>query len=241
VACGVTRRPTSLPDAILVTRPEPGASATAAHLRAAGLDPVIAPFLTIRSTATRLPPPQSLQAVLVASGNAIDRIPAPYCELTLLAVGDATAARATQAGFRTVHSAGGDAAALADLAASRLDPHAGPLLLAAGHGQSFVLAADLRRRGFRVQRRVVYTAVNVARFPAVAATAIGKGLRAAMFFSTETAKAFVHLLPPDLAPALAGTDALAIGNAAAAALRALPWRTVRVAVSPTQDGVLALL
>ena len=241
MACAVTRPPISLPNAILVTRPEPGASATAARLRAAGLDPVVAPFLTIRSITARLPPPGAVQAVLVASGNAIDRIPAAYYGLPLLAVGDATAARAAQAGFHDVHSAGGDAAALAALAASQLDYLAGPLLLAAGHTQSFVLAADLRRHGFRVQRRVVYTAVNVARFPAVAQTAIGKGLRAAMFFSTETAEAFVQLLPPELVPALAGTDALAIGSAAAAAVRHLPWRTVRVAVSPTQDGVLALL
>jgi uroporphyrinogen-III synthase len=159
----------------------------------------------------------------------------------LMTVGDATAARAAAAGFATVHSANGDGAALAALASARLDPAAGPLLLATGRGQSSILAADLRRRGFRVQRRVVYTAISVARFPAAAHTAIGNGLRAAMFFSTETAETFAHLLPHALAPALAGTDALAIGEAAGAALRHLPWRAVRVAVSPTQDGVLALL
>jgi uroporphyrinogen-III synthase len=230
-----------LPDAILITRPEPGASATAARLRAGGLHPVVAPFLIIRSIAARLPPPATLQAVLVASGNAVDRIPPAYHGLTLLTVGDATAARAAQAGFATVHSANGDATALAALAAARLDPAAGPLLLAAGQRQSTILAADLRRHGFRVQRRVVYTASRVARFPAAAHAAIGNGLRAAMFFSTETAETFAHLLPHALAPALAGTEALAIGEAAGAALRHLPWRAVRVAVSPTQDGVLALL
>jgi uroporphyrinogen-III synthase len=203
-----------LPDAILITRPEPGASATAARLRAAGMEPVVAPFLAIRSIAARLPAPGPLQAVLAASGNAVDRLPPAYHLVTLLTVGDATAARAKQAGFVTVHSADGDAAAMAALATARLDPAAGPLLLAAGQGQSKILAADLRRRGFRVLRRVVYTASRVTRFPMTAQTAIRKGLRAAMFFSTETAEAFAHLLPNALAPALAGTDALAIGEAA---------------------------
>ncbi len=230
-----------MPDAILITRPEPGASATAARLLAAGMDPVVAPFLVIRSITARLPPPGALQAVLVASGNAVDRIAPTYHALTLLTVGDATALRAAQAGFTTIHSANGDAASLAALASAQLDPEAGPLLLATGQGQSTILAADLRRRGFRVLRRVVYTATSVARFPAAAHTAIGNGLRAAMFFSTETAETFAHLLPRGLAPALAGTEALAIGEAAGAALRHLPWRAVRVAVSPTQDGVLALL
>ncbi len=201
----------------------------------------MAPFLIIRTLAARLPPPHALQAVLVASGNAAGRLPPAYHALPLLTVGDATAARAAQAGFSAVQSADGDAVALAALAAARLDPAAGPLLLATGRGQSALLAADLRRRGFRVHRRVVYTASRVARFPAAAQTAIGQGLRAAMFFSTETAESFAHLLPHALAPALAGTDALAIGEAAGAALRHLPWRAVRVAVSPTQDGVLALL
>ena len=230
-----------MPDAILITRPEPGASATAARLLAAGLHPVVAPFLTIRPHPARLPPPTRVQAVLAASGNAVTLLPAAYHGLTLLTVGDATAARASAAGFTAVHSASGDAAALAALAAARLDPADGPVLVAVGCGQSTVLAIELRRRGFRVQRRVVYTAASVTRFPAEADMAIGGGLRAALFFSTETAESFVHLLPRRLDSALSGADALAIGAAAAAVLRHLPWRSVRVAVRPTQDGVLALL
>ena len=230
-----------MPDLILITRPEPGASETAGRLRAAGLQPVVAPFLTIRRCRVHLPPAALLQAVLAASGNAVEALPAAYHDTTLLTVGDATARRAAHAGFTTVHSAASDAAGLADLAAALLDPACGPLLLAAGQGQSAALAADLRRRGFRVQRRVVYTAARVARFPAAARTAVGDGLRAAMFFSAETARAFASLLPQGLEPALGGADALAIGEAAAAAVQHLPWRAVRVAVRPTQDGVLALL
>lgn len=230
-----------MPDAILITRPEPGATATAARLRRAGLHPVVAAFLTIQGRVGALPPFGMVQAVLAASGNAVDQMPPAYHSLPMLTVGDATATRAIHAGFTDVVSANGDAVALAVLAAARLDPASGPLLLVAGERQSMALTADLRRRGFRVQRRVVYTAKRVTHFPDAATTAIGNGLRAAMFFSTETAEAFVYLIPRHLAPALAGTDALAIGETAATVLRHLPWRTVRVALRPTQDGVLALL
>jgi uroporphyrinogen-III synthase len=230
-----------LPDAILITRPEPGASETAARLLAAGLHPVVAPFLSVRLNPVTLPPLSGLQAVIVASGNAVAALPEVYRGLTLLAVGDATAARAMDAGFTAVQSADGDAVALAALAAQRLDPAAGALLLAAGQGQSRTLASDLRRHGFRVHRRAVYTTTRVRHFPAAASEAIRDGLRAAMFFSAETARAFVRLLPTALIPALAGVDALTIGAAAAEAVRHLPWRDVRVAVRPTQDGVLALL
>jgi uroporphyrinogen-III synthase len=230
-----------LPDAILITRPEPGASETAARLTAAGLHPVVAPFLSVRLHPASLPPPDRVQALIVASGNAVAALPATYRGVALLAVGDATAARARHAGFTSVLSANGDATGLAALAARQLNPAAGPLLLACGHGQSRGLAADLRRHGFRVHRRAVYTTTRVRHFPAAASEAIRDGLRAAMFFSAETAHAFVRLLPMALIPALAGVDALAIGTAAAEAVRHLPWRDVRVAVRPTQDGVLALL
>jgi uroporphyrinogen-III synthase len=230
-----------LPDTILITRPEPGASETASRLIAAGLHPVVAPFLSVHLYPASLPPSDRVQAVIVASGNAVAALPEAYRHLTLLAVGDATAARAVHAGFTSVQSADGDATDLAALAARWLNPAAGPLLLASGQGQSQTLASDLRRHGFRVHRRAVYTTTRARHFPAAASEAIRDGLRAVMFFSAETARAFVRLLPTALVPALAGVDALTIGAAAAEAVRHLPWRNVRVAVRPTQDGVLALL
>lgn len=227
-----------------MTRPEPGAGAAAAALRARGLDPVVAPFLAVSTRAATLPDPARLQAVLAASARALDLPDAPPALLALpfLAVGDATAARATARGFPTVHSADADADALAALAARRCDPAGPALLLLCGAGQGHRLAAALRARGFRVARRVTYAARPVRRFPAAAATALEGGrTRAALFLSAETARAFAATVPPALVPALASVDAVAIGGAAAAALHALPWRHVHVAQRPTLDGVLALL
>jgi uroporphyrinogen-III synthase len=228
---------------ILVTRPLPGADETMRRLEAMGLHPVLAPVLQVASLTPRLPPPQSLQAVLVSSGNALVGLPEAYFDLKLLAVGDATAARAGLHGFRDVRSAGRDAAALAALAGEICVPQAGALLLASGLGQGATLAARLRAGGFRVFRRSLYAARPVAALPPAAETALRAGtLRAALFFSPATARAFVTLLAGATCPLPVETvDALAISARTSAALRVLPWHSIRVASRPNQDELLALL
>jgi uroporphyrinogen-III synthase len=228
---------------VLITRPEPGASETAARVSALGLPPITAPVLEIRILSGRLPPAARLQAIVTASGNAIPTFPPTYHRLPLLAVGQMTAARARAAGFSWVTSANGDARALAALAGQTCDIKGAPLLLATGRNQGEALAADLRARGFRVIRRAVYAAVPVPALPEVACEALAGGnVTAALFFSAETARHCVLLLQrARLQEAIRTVEALAIGQPAAVALKALPWRRIRVAARPTQDAMLALL
>jgi uroporphyrinogen-III synthase len=228
--------------AILVTRPQPGALETARRLAALGWRPVAAPCLETARRPARLPPPERIQAILVTSGQAVSALPASHHGVRLFSVGDATAARARAAGFADVRSADGDGAALAALVRRSLEPAAGALLLASGARQGLELAGALRAAGFRVIRRVVYAARPAAALPAHALAALAAGeVGAAMFFSAETARAFVRLLPAALHGRLKRAEALAIGPGAAEALRHLPWRAVRVAVRPTQDEMFALL
>ena len=73
-ACVPTAHATSLPDAgagVLITRPEPGASETAARVNALGLRPIVAPLLTIRTLPRPAAATVRVQAILVTSGNAI--------------------------------------------------------------------------------------------------------------------------------------------------------------------------
>ncbi len=224
--------------AVLITRPQPGAEATAARVRALGLVPLVAPVMRVRRFAPVLP--HRVQAVLVTSGNALEGLAA--WDVPVFAVGDATAGKARAAGFGDVRSAAGDAVALAALVGGVLQPAAGPLLLLSGAGQGLPLAAALRGAGFRVVRRVTYAAGPVARFPALAADALRRdSVHAAIFLSAETAATFVRLVPASCAPHLTGILALAIGKAAADALKPLPWRQVRLARTPNLDDVLALL
>jgi uroporphyrinogen-III synthase len=235
------RRRPSLPDPrlVLITRPTEHPPRTAERVSAHGYIPLVTPFMTVRPMpqAKRLP---NTQAILVTSANALSAL--PPSATPLLAVGDATAARARAAGFTTVHSAGRDAEALVALTRSLIDPNSGPLLLAAGARQGFATAAALRRAGYAVHRRVTYSATPVRRFPPAAESALrGDALYAALFLSAETAAAFVRTLPPALAPRLQNVLALAIGKPAAEALNPLPWRQVRLARTPTLDDVLAQL
>jgi uroporphyrinogen-III synthase len=219
------------------------ASQTAARVAALGLSSVIAPMLEIRSLPVSLPDPGSIQAVLVTSAAAVPGIPESHKKVPLLAVGDMTAERAKQAGFTTVHSAGADARVLADLAARLLQPNAGPLLLAIREGLGEPLELDLYDRGFTVLRYAVYAVAPVSTLPEAARAALQDGsIRAAMFFSADTARAFVRLVEvAGLAGSLAEVEALAIGEPTEVALRRLPWRSIKTAAHPTQDEMLALL
>ena len=224
---------------MLVTRPEPGASETARRLATLGRAAVVAPLLRVRPLA--FVPPPGIAAVLITSGNAVPCLPPSLYGTPLLAVGNATAGRARAAGFTGVHSADGDATALAAFASQRCPPEA-TLLLATARRQGTALAAALRDRGFAVHRRAVYTAQPATRMPSQAIRALEDGsLDAALFLSAETAGAFVRLLPMHLTAVLETVDALAIGEPAAEALRVLPWRRVRVSAKPTLDSILALL
>jgi uroporphyrinogen-III synthase len=228
---------------VLITRPEPGASETAERVLALGLEPVVAPLLQVKSLASCLAVTRPVQAVLATSGNAIAGIAGIDPSRPLLAVGDATAERARTAGFTAVESADGDATTLAALACRRLEPAAGPLLLVCGRGHGLPLATSLRRAGFRVLRRAVYAAEPVRALPPAAVAALqADRLRAALFFSAETARQFVSLTSEaGLMDAVRGAAALAISAPAGVALSLLPWGDLLIAARPNQDELLALL
>lgn len=239
----VTTGPPREATRILITRPEPGASATAARVAALGLVPLVSPVLSRRAVKPVLPRPQAITAILLTSGGAIADLPPAYHALPVLAVGDATAARAQAAGFRDVASAGGGADDLVRLASMRLPRDARPLLLPVGRSQGTAVADQLRAAGFRVLRRVVYAMVPARTLAAPALTALRAGqVRAVLFFSAETAQQFVRLAQrAHVADALRPVDAISIGQPAAMALQQLNWRRVRVAARPNQDEILAFL
>jgi len=228
---------------VLVTRPEPGAAETAQRLTALGWCPVLAPALVLVPQPPAALP--SAQAVLLPSRAAaralspgvIPGAPPVY------AVGAATAEAARAQGFGQVVAAEGDAASLIRLCAARLDPAAGPLLLAVGRGYSQELAQGLRAQGFRVLRRIAYAAREAPTLPAHAALAMRQGKVAqALFFSPRSAACSLRQLAGEgLSAAAGGMVAIAISPRVAAVLSAWPWRTVRIASRSDQDHMLELL
>ena len=233
---------------ILITRPEPAATETAARVTALGFRPVVAPMMTIRTMPPLRREPTSLSGtapigILVTSSNALPALGSDFFDIPLWAVGHATAQRASRAGFRTVASADGDATALARLITEHIRPEQGRLLLVSGRGQGMPLAAMLRTLGFRITRRVAYDTQPTQILPDAAARALRAGsVGHALFFSPETARVFHGLAQRlDFGPLLTRCDALAISQRTAVALRGLPWRRISVAAAPDQDSLLALL
>jgi uroporphyrinogen-III synthase len=255
----------------LVTRPTEAGAETVMRLAARGYEAVVAPLLDIQMLPVCLPPAAELQAVLVTSAQALPALGPAYRHVTLLAVGDATAALARQAGHTDVRSAEGDAGDLRALTEAQCRPELGTLLLLSGRSAapagaaaetpSAWLAAQLAMR-FRVVQHVVYLTTPATKLPAAAAAALqasgdalgaDPGLRieadqpapalvAALFFSGATAKVFVTLAEAaGLRDTVSRVEALAISAATARALSPLPWRAVRVASRPNQDELLALL
>jgi uroporphyrinogen-III synthase len=231
------------PTPVLVTRPEPGASATAARLRAMGFAPRIAPLLTITPLSAVCPPAETLRAIIVASQHAVPRLPRSHHGIPLFAVGDATAEIARQSGFTQVDSAEGDAVALAALVGRRLAAGGQPLLLAAGQGQGHHLGLLLVERGFAVERREVYAARPEASLPDAARVMIGAFRPGrVLLFSRETALCLSRLIEEsDLLAGFTTLDLAAISRPVADAVGHLPWRSIRVAMTPTEISVLALL
>jgi uroporphyrinogen-III synthase len=219
---------------ILITRPEPGATATAARLVERGHEPVLAPCLTISARDAKLP--ERPVALIITSGQAIPGLPERLLQVPVFCVGDATAGRLRQAGFTSVASAGGDARDLLRLITARR--LAGTHVLVTGAGLGLALAGQLRAAGIPVLRRVVYAARPVASLSAgVRAACAGGQIAAALFYSAETAAAFARLDPPGIT----SIDAFALSPAVADALRELPWRAIHVAEAPTEADLLALL
>lgn len=226
---------------VLITRPEPGATQTAARVVALGLEPIVAPVLSIGIKHVQFP--KGIAAILLTSRNAIPACSAASPDCPIFAVGVATADAARKVGFSRVFSADANAIALAALVEKTLSPFHGALFLPVGQGQGIDLAASLRQSGFQVLRRVAYTASGVSVLPTAADDHLRRGeVLFAMFFSGETSRHFVRLLrAKKLSNAVRDIEAVSISAQAAMALRSLPWRRISVADKPNQDAMLALL
>jgi uroporphyrinogen-III synthase len=225
--------------AILITRPEPGAAETSRAVAALGWEAVLAPALTL--AALPFKPPASCQALVITSRAAARALAASA--LSVIAVGEATAAEARARGFADVEAAAGDAVALAALISATRRTDAGALCLAVGEGYALDLAAALRAKGFRVIRRLVYAARPSAGLPGEAQQALRDGsVYAALFTSPRLAHETIRLLQDaELAPAASRIIAIALSPRIAAALATLPWAEIRTAARPDHAALLACL
>ncbi len=209
---------------ILILRPEPGASATAVRARTLGLEPIICPLFAVGPVEWNAPDPQAFDAVMMTSANASRMGGTPlrqYLTHPLYAIGAATAAAASAAGFANVHSGETNADAL--LAKISTDGHRTCLHLAGEHHRAPPAGA------LSITRRIVYAAQEVDPAPALDAEAT---------ILIHSPRAGARLAMLIAAPDRASRTLIAI-SAAAAQAAGIGWARIEVARAPSDDELLA--
>jgi uroporphyrinogen-III synthase len=223
---------------LLVTRPEPDASETAARLSALDIEAVIEPLLIAETLQTTLPRANGFAGLAVTSGNALralhDRGELPhFLKLPLYAVGDRTAALARAFGFAEVVSAEGNFADLvALLAKAGIN---GPLLYPAARHQAGDLAQALAPHGIMVITTPVY-AMNPA--PRLSRDLDDAALDGALFYSRRTAETFATLAAGMQRKAKLAM--LCLSEAIAEPLLAAHFVRVSLADHPSEEAMMAL-
>lgn len=232
---------------VLVTRPQPGAAATARRLEALGHVPVVLPLTrTVAVDPGGLPDPAGFDAVIATSAAAIRHAPGPLlariAHLPLHAVADRTAQAARAAGFRAVAGPLPDAATMVAELPDRLRP-GGRLLYLAGKVRTGLAEAGLAAAGLDVRTLEIYDTTVDEDAVAGAAGRIGAGsLDAALVHSANSAAVLSRLAArPDLAPRFAGMHFLCISARVAGALGGGLAARAAVAAAPDEAAMLALL
>lgn len=230
---------------VLVTRPEPGASATARALRQAGFEPVVLPVTEIRPielTKTALP---AFEAVALTSANAIRHAPgwllASFRTIPVHAVGATTAREARDAGFADVVAGPGDAAALAAAMGEALAPGSAVLYLC-GKVRKPDFELGLRGRGIHVIPIETYDTVPSDIADEEADKLGASQLFAVLLHSAEAAKALAKLATrPAVAHLFESARLIAISRRAAVPAEAVFAGRIVVAREPTEAAMLEAL
>ena len=188
--------------AVLVTRPQPDAEATASALRAKGLEVLLAPMLRFEPVAFHDDMDARYGAVIVTSANALRGIEphlagSRLLKLPLFAVGEHTASAAYRVGFDNVIPANGDAASLRDSVLASVKAKelkkASTLLYLAGADLARDLAGELGERGFTVVTQTTYRMVPVPSLPRDACDAFAANrIEAVLHYSRRSARAFLE-------------------------------------------------
>jgi uroporphyrinogen-III synthase len=145
----------------LFTRSQPGAQGSVQAAQALGFEAIALPAAQILPTGAAVEA-KGVQALLMTSAAAARhvRLTEDLLTIPVYAVGDATAATASEMGFRTVVSARGDGATLAVLAADRLKPNDGALLHLRGQEVAGDVTGMLSACGFETRSLEVYQTVD---------------------------------------------------------------------------------
>ncbi|KQV73189.1 uroporphyrinogen-III synthase [Rhizobium sp. Root1220] len=233
---------------VLVTRPLHSGQRTARRLRDMGHEPVLLPLSRpVHDPVAALTGLTNTDgAIAVTSAEAIHAIAARRTELAahfnrhLFAVGEATAAQARAAGFRSVTPSGGSGNDLADAIAAKT------------HGPVLYLAGSPRAETFETRAGEVGLTVTVAESYRMEPVKVDAGmlrsilaggrLDAVLFYSRQTAETFFHISEIEAHPdKVAGTRLLCLSASVAEAVPLFLRKNVGIAATPKECSLLSLL
>jgi uroporphyrinogen-III synthase len=220
---------------IWITRAEPGASATAARVRALGCEPIVQPLLAVRPVAHAVIDLAGAAALAFTSANAVTAFGALSWErgLPVFAVGDATAAAARKAGFGDVASATGDVAALAATLKARAPDLRGVIVYPAAARPARDLAALIADAGLTLREVAVYETVDIP--PPDAFIARLPALDGVLIHSARAGLLLASILRAHPAPRLV---AYALSREAARSLTPGGLARIHTAAAPNEAALL---
>ena len=227
---------------LLVTRPEPDASVTAARLTALGHSVTVEPMLRIvlNDPPRDLPDPAGLIVTSRNGARALATWPqaAGWHDVPLFAVGAASGEAAKAAGFRKVTAGAGEDAALVQVIAAALPAGQGPVVYAAARDLSGNLAEQLEEAGYDLQMVEAYRAERAEELsPALRAALAAGAIDGALFYSQRTAHTFRDLAADG---PLRLAHVFALSRHVAAPLKGL-GAELHIASAPTEDSLLKLI
>jgi uroporphyrinogen-III synthase len=230
---------------LVVTRPEIEGERSAAALRAAGHEVLLAPLMRVEPVAADIS--GNWGGVVVTSANAPAAIADNSVRETLLqcpvyAVGRRSAEAAQRTGFADVTSAGGDVRDLVQLIVERhADAHA-PLIYLAGEDRAADLIAELAVHGVAAEMRVVYRAVT-APFPLELIEALrSHAVDGVLHFSKRSAENYIAgAQAAGLAAEALAMPHFCLSAQIAAPLHAAGATQVAVAARPQEAALIELL
>ncbi len=228
---------------IIITRPSPDAEVFAGEISRLGAEPVMSPVMAIRMR--RAPVDLGgVGALAFTSANGVRAFCANSSTRNhpVFAVGEATAAAATAAGFADVSAAKSDVESLATLIA--MAKPSSVVLHLAGSARAGDLAALLAAKGVAARRAVLYDAEKIARLSPEAEAALLKNPRdvAVALFSPRSARLFVEqVASAGLTGQLREALALCLSADVAAAACETGWNAVEIAPSRKMEAMAQLV
>ncbi len=221
---------------VWVTRSRPGATATAAAVRARGHLPLTAPLVAVQPLDVAAPDLDGVAALAFTSAAGVRAFAAlsPRRDRSVFAVGRATAAAARACGFADVRDADGSGRDLAAAVAAAAP--GGGVLVPGAREPAFDLPAALRAAGVAAQALAVYATLPTPAPTRLRVLLAAGRLDAVLLQSASAARALAALASEDGAP----TRPLLLALSPACLPAGTEWPS-RTAAAPRERDLLALL